>query len=138
MEETDIKATDAAQRRAEEAGIDLAEIEGTGADGQIVGKDVDKALADIAAAEQAADEANAALEEERAKLAEEEAEAAGLELVTVKLNPALVREGTTTLVAAGRTFPNRQPVTRADFEENLKPAKDTEGRQVLHIEREVK
>ena len=137
MEGTDVKATEAAQRRAEEAGIDLAEITGTGSDGQITAQDVDKAVAGIAAAQRAADEANAALEEERAKLAEEEAEAAALELVTVKLNPALLGEGVTTAVVAGRTFPDRRPVTRADFEGNLRPAKDTEGRQVLHIDGKV-
>lgn len=129
MEETQIKAT--------EAGLDLAEVEGTGKDGQITGQDVDKALADIEAARQAAAEANRVAEGEAAKLAADEAEAEGKQLVTVKLNPALVEEGTATAVVAGRTFPSRRPVTRADFEENLKPAKDTGGRQVLHIERKV-
>ena len=138
MAETETKATAAAQKRAEEAGLDLSQVEGTGTDGQITAHDVDAALAEIEATEQAEAEAIRAAEEEAARLAADEAEAEARQLVRVKLNPALVEEGTTTVVVAGREFPNRRPVTRADFEENLKPAKDTEGRQVLHIERQVK
>ena len=41
--ESDIKATEAAEKAAQEAGIDLASIEGTGADGKIVKDDVDAA-----------------------------------------------------------------------------------------------
>ena len=37
-----IKATGAARRKAEELGVDLAEIEGSGADGQITVEDVRK------------------------------------------------------------------------------------------------
>ncbi|MBX6762281.1 MAG: E3 binding domain-containing protein [Rubrobacteraceae bacterium] len=36
----EIKATAAARRKAEELGIDLSEVEGTGADGQITVEDV--------------------------------------------------------------------------------------------------
>jgi polyhydroxyalkanoic acid synthase PhaR subunit len=38
--EAEIKATDAARRKAAELGVDLAEVEGTGADGQITVEDV--------------------------------------------------------------------------------------------------
>jgi len=38
----DVKATDAARRKAEELGVDLAEVEGTGTDGQITVGDVRK------------------------------------------------------------------------------------------------
>lgn len=38
----EIKATDAAQRRAEELGVDLRDVEGTGAHGQITVEDVKK------------------------------------------------------------------------------------------------
>jgi len=131
MAETETKATDAAQRRAEEAGLDLASIEGTGADRQVTAQDVDRAVA----AAEAKQGAIAAAEEESSRAA---AEAAAEELVVVKLNPALVEEGVTTVQAGGRTWPNRRPVTRADFEANLKPAKDTEGRQALHIGKVVR
>lgn len=130
MADTEVKATQKAVERAEAAGLDLAGIEGTGADGQVTTQDVDKA---ITAAEQEA--AALARSEEEAAQAAAEVEAA--ELVILKLNPALVGEGVTTVEAGGRTWPSRRSVTRADFEENLRPAKDTEGRQVLHIERKV-
>lgn len=131
MAETETKATEAAQRRAEEAGLDLADIEGTGAEGQVTAQDVDKA---IAAAEEQAEALRRSEEEAAQAAAEQEAQ----ELVVVKLNPALVEEGVTTVEAGGRTWPNKKPVTRADFEQNLKPAKDTEGRQALHIGKVVK
>lgn len=50
---TEVKATEAAQRLAEESGIDLASIEGTGADGNVKVEDVEEA---IAAREAAAEE----------------------------------------------------------------------------------
>lgn len=127
----EIKATEAAQERAEAAGLDLASIEGTGSGGQVTAQDVDRA---IAAAEAEAATVAEAEEESARAAAEQEAE----ELVVVKLNPALVEEGVTTVEAGGRTWPSRQPVTRADFEQNLKPAKDTEGRQALHIGKVVR
>lgn len=130
MAETEPKATPKAQERAEAAGLDLTSIEGTGSDGQVTTQDVDKA---ITAAEARAE----ALRQSEEEAAQAKAEAEARQLVVVKLNPVLVEEGTTTVEAGGRTWPSKQPVSRADFEENLKPAKDTEGRQALHIAKVV-
>ncbi len=43
LTETDVKATEAAEERAGELGVDLSSIEGTGADGNITVEDVEKA-----------------------------------------------------------------------------------------------
>jgi pyruvate/2-oxoglutarate dehydrogenase complex dihydrolipoamide acyltransferase (E2) component len=42
-EDAEIRATDAARRKAEELGMDLSQIEGTGASGRVLVKDVQKA-----------------------------------------------------------------------------------------------
>lgn len=42
-EPTDLKATDAAQRKAGELGVDLDEVQGTGQEGQIVVGDIERA-----------------------------------------------------------------------------------------------
>lgn len=42
-EESEVNATDAAARKAEELGVDLTQVEGTGAEGRITVGDVDKA-----------------------------------------------------------------------------------------------
>lgn len=49
---TETKATEAAQRKAEEASVDLASIEGTGADGAITAGDVEQEIAKREAANQ--------------------------------------------------------------------------------------
>ena len=124
---TDQKATDAAQRRADEAGLDLAGVEGTGSGGQVTAQDVERAIQ--------AEEA----EEAAARLAGGEAARGEAEtLVVLKLKPALAREGTTSVEVGDRTFRAGDRVSRAEFDRLLKPAKDTEGRQALHIDKEVK
>jgi pyruvate/2-oxoglutarate dehydrogenase complex dihydrolipoamide acyltransferase (E2) component len=45
------QATEAAQRKAQEAGIDLASVKGTGADGAVKTEDVEKAIAEREAAQ---------------------------------------------------------------------------------------
>ncbi|CAA9506537.1 MAG: hypothetical protein AVDCRST_MAG12-2987 [uncultured Rubrobacteraceae bacterium] len=45
-EEGKVHATDAAERKAEELGVDLSTIEGTGREGRVTAGDVDKAAKD--------------------------------------------------------------------------------------------
>ncbi len=57
-----VKATDAAERKAEELNVDLADVKGTGADGAIKVEDVERA-AQEAAADEAKENGEAAAED---------------------------------------------------------------------------
>ncbi len=90
----EIQATDAAQRKATEASIDLASVKGTGADGAVKTEDVENAIA--------------------------EREAAQAEMVSVVVNPRL--DAAEYVAPDGRRWGRDDPqeVTAAEYEEMAK------------------
>ena len=122
MPETEIKASDAAKKKAEELGVDIAEVEGTGADGAIKVEDVQKTFDDVEAARRA--EEAATKEREEAKSSEPH--------FRVKIGPANADSAfVDRLYKAGEALPE------SDFE-RLARAKDTAGRQLILKGKEVK
>lgn len=103
----EVKATEAAERKAEELGVTLAEVEGTGAGGKVTVEDVEaaaKALNEHPPGEDAPDEE----EEEAAEEGPDE------EVFEAKLNPDL---GNQLSVRIGdKVYENGTPVTESEYE----------------------
>lgn len=126
------KVTPAAQKRADELGIDLSTVEGTGSDGSIKVEDVDNAHADIEKTRQAAEDAAKEAAEAESRLAAQAPE----RLFRAKINPAL-GENVPSVDAFGRVFRGGEPVPESEYAE-LTKAKSPEGIQLILKGKEVK
>jgi pyruvate/2-oxoglutarate dehydrogenase complex dihydrolipoamide acyltransferase (E2) component len=102
-EQQEVKATEAAERKAAELGVDLSRVAGTGADGQVKVEDVEKA------AEATAPDASAS------------ADPGGTEekIYEAKLNPKLAEiYGPQTSVRIGdKVYEEGTPMTESEYEE---------------------
>ncbi len=112
MATDELKATDAAIRKAEELGVDISAVEGTGSEGQVTAPDVERTAAEL---EQAAQEARQAQEEADQNAAEEN------RVFRVRLNPAL-GPNTDGVDVGGTFYREGSKVTQKEFEE-LRKAK---------------
>ena len=132
-EGTEVKATDAAQRKAEELGVDLTRVTGTGADGQIKVEDVEGAAQSDGATHQGKTVGDAG-----AQSTEETTEQAssGEKVFEVNISP-LLGGNVDHVTIDGADYHEGQPLAESEFERLGKLGKDTEGHQMIRKGRAV-
>lgn len=133
----DRKITPAAEKKAQELGVDLAQIEGTGADGNVTVEDVEAAIKNIEEARAAEQKASEELKAAEEALAAEEATADGRRIYKVRVNPAL-GQGVDGVEVAGRWFTGGEKITKAEFDGFGKSNTDTQKRKLILLGAEVK
>ena len=102
-EETSVRATEAAERKAQELGVDLAGVTGTGADGQVKVEDVERAAKSVEGSVEGADVEGSAGDSE------------GERYFEARLNPDL---GDQTSIRIGeKTYSNGTRMSESEYEE---------------------